>query len=662
MKKNVLFVGLLITSGLYAQSFSDNFDTYIANQKLGPQSPTWTTWSFADGGAEDVNVVTTNPHSGANCVYFSSTAQNGGPADVILPFGGQYNTGSFEFKSYFFVQTGKSAYFNFQAESTPGNEWNMDCFMLPNGNLVIGGSGLFANNLTTTYTQNVWFELKLQGSLNTGLWEVFIDGVSKGTYQNKKAQVASADIYPTNGNGFYIDDVSYTYTPYTMPSLSAAAFYIDPVGAIAGQTVNPKVIIRNTGSTSLTSFNVDLTYNGSTLTQNVSGVNIPSLGTYELALNQSLTLAAGTLPMTLSVSNVNGGSDGYNTDNTKTIQVTTVTPAAGKVVVGEEGTGTWCQWCPRGAVYMDYLSNKYGDYFAGIAVHNGDPMTVSVYDAGMGNLISGYPSALVDRGSSMDPADMEDPLLSRIVVAPIALMENSASLSGNNLTVNVKTTFQQNGSGAYKTVCVLTEDAVTGTASGYNQSNAYAGGNSGEMGGFELLPSSVPASQMVYNHVARAIQPSFDGAQGTLPSSFTSGSMYTNSYSFTIDPSWSTNDMNIVSFIIAPNGSIDNAGHIKLQDALNTVNTQELFKPETFVNIYPNPAHGNATLHVRPSQKSEVCVEITNALGQRISFKNYGTLEGKNDLSIQSEFLKPGMYFVHVTDNSGKYIQTLIVQ
>ena len=96
----------------------------------------------------------------------------------------------------------------------------------------------------------------------------------------------------------------------------------------------------------------------------------------------NITLIAGSNPLTFTISNVNGaGADGDANDNVGTININPIVPAAGKMVVSEEGTGTWCGWCVRGAVYMDLMAAKYSNYWAGIAVHNGDPMVVATYDS-----------------------------------------------------------------------------------------------------------------------------------------------------------------------------------------------------------------------------------------------------------------------------------------
>ena len=69
-------------------------------------------------------------------------------------------------------------------------------------------------------------------------------------------------------------------------------------------------------------------------------------------------------------------------------------------VVGEEATGTWCGWCPRGAVALNWMDHDYEGYWQGIAVHNGDPMSDADYDNGLyyvtKKLISIFSESIVD--------------------------------------------------------------------------------------------------------------------------------------------------------------------------------------------------------------------------------------------------------------------------
>ncbi|MCI5058294.1 MAG: Omp28-related outer membrane protein, partial [Flavobacteriales bacterium] len=556
----------------FGQTFLDDFESYSSGAYVAASSADWVTWSGQF--SQDVQIVSSNAHSGNNSIYLSSTSSTGGPQDIVLPFNGEYTTGGFNFKSWFNVETGKGAYFNFQAESVIGNVWSVECQMDETGKMIFRGDG--NQLLETTFTHGTWFELEVDVNLNTNMWEVLIDGSSIGIFQNHVYQVASLNLYPVNASnsqaGYWMDDIEYTVTPFVAPTLNAAISRINYDGALSGQSIEPVLEIRNLGSTVITSVDVSLDYVGQQLTESVSGLNIPVNGTYDLPLNGTMQLISGTNLMTAVVSNVNGnGNDDYGNDDTKLLHVTPIDPANGKIVVAEEATGTWCQWCPRGAVYMERFTRKYGKFFAGVAVHNGDPMADAIYDTGLNGLISGYPSAVVDRGSDIDPSAMEPDFLTRIMIEPAASLTNVATYdpATKELKVTVKTDYQQTGSGAYKIACVLTEDSVTGTSSGYAQSNAYAGGASGAMGGYENLPSPVPASMMVYDHVARVIAPSFDGTQGNLLSSFSPGDTVSNTFSFTLNNDWDADKIHIIAMLIAPNGRIETGSNSTIQEAID---------------------------------------------------------------------------------------------
>ena len=95
---------------------------------------------------------------------------------------------------------------------------------------------------------------------------------------------------------------------------------------------------------------------------------------------------------------------------------------------------------------MNWMDEKYYGYWQGIAVHNGDVMTDTDYDVGLGGLISGYPSGLVDRGSDIDPADFEIDFLQRIGLTPKATMVAGAYIvlvSSENFRTSKKIVIQR---------------------------------------------------------------------------------------------------------------------------------------------------------------------------------------------------------------------------
>ena len=207
-----LTLTLFTAFSFIAQSFSDDFEAYAPGDYLGVISADWTTWSGNSGGGEDVQITDADARSGAHSIYFTSNSGNGGPQDVVLPFGGQYTTGDFEFSCYMKVESGKNAYFNFQGDVNVGNSWTLHA-NFDNGSVTVDDGG--ANSVTGSYPINGWFQFKMNIDLTANSWRLVIDGVSIGSFANDNNKLASLDIYPLNGSGFYIDDVSYNYNSGT---------------------------------------------------------------------------------------------------------------------------------------------------------------------------------------------------------------------------------------------------------------------------------------------------------------------------------------------------------------------------------------------------------------------------------------------------------------
>ena len=669
MKKIYLLVAGLAAFNLNAQLFSDNFDAYTAGQYLGPQSLTWSTWSGTEGGNEDVQITSTNSSSAPNAIYFSSTAANGGPQDVVLKFGQLYNSGVFTLQNKFYVNAGKKGYYNIQGALTIGNIWALNVNMNA-GQLTID-DGITPNLVVSSYPEAAWFELKIEANLTLHVWKAYLNGNLVGTWVNGVNTVASADFFPVQNTQMYIDDVMFDHVPFTVPALDAMVADIDMGAELATQSGTPTVKVVNGGSTAITSLKVDLTYNGSTTTQNVTGVNIPTAGVYNVSL-PSTVLVAGTLPINAVVYNVNGGA-GDNTPSNDTLieLINPIVPAPGKMVVGEEATGTWCQWCPRGAVFMDLFETKYQDFWAGIAVHNGDPMTVEAYDTGIGTLIGGYPSALVDRLGDVDPSGMSSDFFTRLQTAPKATLVNGATWDANSrvLNVSVRYNFALAANGNYKSACVLTEDGVTGTGAGWSQSNAYASGNNGVMGGYESLPSPVPAAQMVYDHVARAIAPSFTGMTGIFPATVNAGDAHIVNYSFTLPAGWDENEIQIIGLLIDPTGKIDNAASVDITTAVaNGYETglnagiAQVLESSRPVALAPNPAIGTSAILLNLTTESEVHIQLTDLNGKLITSGEYTNLSGAQSIAINLNGLSAGMYAVNILINGTLYTEKLIVE
>lgn len=684
MKTKLLFLSLSLAPILGFGQYTQNFDGFTVGDYIGVQDTNWTTWSGTTGGTEDAQVSATQAKSGANSIYFNSTAASGGPQDVVLKFGDSYNTGQFSFEQAVFVEAGKGGYFNFQADEVIGTSWALNANLAEDSTLVLYDD--METYYSGKYPVGSWFVFKIETNLNTNSWEAFLDGASLGTFQLNDNRIASLNLYPTNGtnsggNGlarYWIDDVAFNHVPYTLPNLNAGMYKIGVnLNPLENTDVTPEVEIRNLGTTAITSFDIAVTYGGVTKNQSVSGVSINSLETHKIKLNSSFTIAKGDTTFTAVVSNVNGmTTDGDATDDSKDVFINVFEPVPGKVVVVEEATGTWCGWCPRGTVAMDFLERDYHGYAAGIAVHNNDPMADSAYNSNMGPRISGYPAALVDRGTGMNPSAIFAPVRESLLQTPLALLQNGASYDPSTGILKVSVTADFNGAANnnWKLACAITEDSVTGTGSSYNQSNSYAGGGSGSLVGpdgvdWATLPGSVPASQMVYNHVARAIAPNFDGNPNSFPSIVSNGDSYTLGFEFVIDPSWDTEKMHIVGILIQPDGKIQNGSTSTIEEAeangyvpaWNISIGENLIGPDVNVKIYPNPsANQNTKVYVNGAHKN-VSIEVYTLSGKRVLVKDFGALENE-EVTINTKNLKSGVYLVNTSLDGELTTQRLVVR
>lgn len=674
--KTHLLTSFIISAAILsanAQTYSDDLESYNPGDYIGTSSPNWTTWSNSTGGNEDTKIDTVKANSGTKSLHFKSTTANGGPQDAILSFGGAYNLGNFVFESAMFVESGQGGYFNIQGNATPGQIWQVSANFLETGTATFTGPGV---DLEITYPTNTWFDIKLEGNLNTSHWEVFIDNVSVGTYTADEIQIASLNVYPVNsasagGNelsSFWMDDISYTYTPATLQALNGGLVGFDIPTLISGQTKTPKVKLRNLGTDPLTSAEIEFEYNGITTTETFNFASLASTELITLESTNTIALVNGANNLKATIIKVNGVTDTETSDNELIKVIDPIIPAPGKIVIAEEGTGTWCGWCPRGAVAMDNAAIEYAGFFQGIAVHNGDPMVVANYDNGIGTLISGYPSALVDRGSDIDPGNIPAAFFDRLTVTPKAILTNGATYdaASNLLNVSITVDINEDISDDWKIACAIVENNVTGTGSGYNQSNYYAGGNNGVMGGYESLPSSVPASSMVYNEVARSISPNFSGYSG-FSDVTTSGNSKTFNFTFQMDADWKADKIHIVGLLMNSQGIIDNGSTSTIDEAVthgfvsgtNVVGTNEFTFTPNEVQLYPNPTSDLLNIHLSEDIKGDINYSIVDVLGKTIQ-SGISTSEAILQVDV-SEF-KKGVYFVNFSNGNSQFIQKIVVE
>lgn len=234
-----------------------------------------------------------------------------------------------------------------------------------------------------------------------------------------------------------------------------------------------------------------------------------------------------------------------------------------KVVV-EEGTGTWCPWCPRGIVGMIYMSENYSDSFIPIAIHVNDEMQTDSYDALVSQKFASYPICIMNRNQTFDPNQMQlekyYDVGSSGACAQIAMSVYWTDEYKTELMINTTTRFAYDMPDDYRIAYVICENQV----GPYDQKNAYANGEYGIMGGFENLGEKV---SLLHNHVARYIS-HVNGTRRTVPEEPQGNVDYKYSYSMDL-PSNVDNKDNIEVIVLLINQEtmeIENAERTMAKD------------------------------------------------------------------------------------------------
>lgn len=274
------------------------------------------------------------------------------------------------------------------------------------------------------------------------------------------------------------------------------------------------------------------------------------------------------LPVTLTVTAVNGTDDPDYSNNTQTGQIICLDTSMGFVrrFVMEEGTGLWCSNCPRGLGTMEYMNERYPDTFIGIGIHQNDAMQISdeTYPghAYMEHLmmLGAYPNARYNRndsyGNSINDFGSHVEGIYKKVTAMPAVADITAQIYFNDeektqINVETNTRFALDTQTPFRIALVLLENNV----GPYRQSNGYAGAPA-DCGGWESMPGMAPYH---FPDVARYID-HFKGADGSLPLDKKEKTDYAYSSLLPTKPLKSLDDFDVAVLLInGKSGVIENA-------------------------------------------------------------------------------------------------------
>ena len=342
--------------------------------------------------------------------------------------------------------------------------------------------------------------------------------------------------------------------PQLLANITEATF---PPYVRTGETGTIQIAIRNVGLANIDSLTVRATVGDET--------------PFDTDVNLSSPIAPSV------VRNITVTGIPFNTDGQKTVKVEIVklngeeisrpTAVEGIVMVYsdgydrnlviEEGTGTWCGWCPGGIVMLEYVAKTYPDRFLRIAYHNEDKMAGN--QQFINTYVTGFPYTITNRINEYTPTtsyaaiqSFVNTLYNEYTSYPAYCQINiDATENANNIEFTAAAEFVQPLSVQHYMAFALVEDNV----GPYAQQN-YFTGSGRQMDGWENKNSPVST---IFNDVCRAII-GFPGVNGSLPEKIEKNTVYTYSNTFSKEKLTGTTYRIIGMIVNASTGEIVNAG------------------------------------------------------------------------------------------------------
>lgn len=460
--------------------------------------------------------------------------------------------------------------------------------------------------MTTTFSEN-------------GCWADLGDGWQNYATQKGESAKALAIQARITGDNLPLDLMLYTDT--------------HEYAVVKGEPCKLEFSVKNLCSVAVRNLQVGYSIDGGEETvcnfKTTMGSNIDK----SFAIEHEGFSTTGKHSLKMRVVSINGKDDAYAPNSELVLGLNVKNSVPVQRLVVEEGTGTWCQYCPKGIVGFRKASEAYPNHFIGIAIHRSDNLVTNTYED---LVFESLPNCYFNRNtkSAIEPSfeSIETAVKKLMEKTPVMGVDANVKYTDSGkkkISVEALTTFLGAHKGMnYRLSFVLLESGITG----YTQVNAFAGGKLGEMGGFEKLPN--PAT-IDMDHVAR-MNYSYNGIEGSIPADVEADE--TTRYTTTLDvPSTIQNPDNcdlVVLVIDAATGRIENGVKVAL---------------------------GEHTTGIRDAEK--VVVPDFSFSGDRLNVDGFaGTvrLYTADGVEVSNSNLAPGMYIVKATAGNQTVTKKLI--
>lgn len=549
-----------------------------------------------------------------------------------------------------------------------------------------------SNNNGDTTTDFVDPPIFVANPDSSGTWQtrsVFLK--SKG-YSNDTIYIAfrhnTNTIIPTyQGEVLFIDDIEVYEVmgrDVVMETSSINEF------VKVGQTYPVSGMLSNQGIDTIHSIDVNWSVDGgSVFTKNLSGLNILFGQEYNYTHDSIWTpTTVGSYSIKIWTSNLNGLGDEKPENDTIIIETYAMSAFPGKSVLVENITDASCGFCVDGFVAMDNITNTYSNVIP-INIHKTDAMSfqdgIDLSDAYSN--ASGNTKALIDRKQFSDQTyteiilfDHNDTIWKNKTaerlqeVSPVAVhIDNEYDNNTRELSITVSAAFYAALNGEYRFNCLIIEDSIAGSGTGYDQSNARVG-----QSGHPYAGKGDPVTNFYHRNVLRFMLGNEWGSSAgsippsPIPTNIEVDDSFTIEYTLTLSEDWNPANIKVVGLIQKWNVG-DPADRLILNAVAEKLNfivqpgVEALNFAVGTVSVYPNPANEYINIYFELEKSTNINISITDMLGRTVQtvLSNKYLPEGTHLLSQNIDRdLPKGNYILNIQTDSGerKYQKFVLVK
>jgi len=674
MKKTLTYLALfMFSAGAMAQNYNSNTSTgTTAPYKYNESATTLLDDNLLDvmSTAQTIpftfefygNAVTQYLASDNGYITFDTGATTSDPANAAIPSAGGPNNAIYAFWDDFELTTAGTddEVRNFTYGTAPNRVHVIQWYSVA----PVGGSGFMYAAIRLYECGD--FDIVHNYASATGLTGTVGCEDATGANGTQLAGSPTLDI-SSLGSDPADDEVYSFYWDQIQYDLSVVTTDFSKYVTVGTNNVTGSIV--NNGSVAITSF--DLNYEvdgGTTQTMAVTATIAANGGTYNYTHSTPWTVSAGGVNHTLCVwaDNLNGNAD-ERTCNDQICEdlFSNLGISGDRTILMEEFTGSWCGFCPDGALILDDMITSYPGDVLGVSIHNGDGMTFSD-GIQTGFNVTAYPGGMVNRtlvsGQTKEPFTRslwETEVINQLSsYTPVDVtLASTFNTTSRELTIDITADFVDFAAGDIRFVAMVVEDGVTGTGSGYDQVNYYS--SAGSAAGGTSHPhygDPDPIVGYVHNHVLRALPAGAYGNAGVISATVSPGANVSESFTYTVPATVDASNMKVIGFAAYYSTTI---GERSILDAAEVVPTSFVSVDEydlsAAMNVFPNPANDYVDVQLGTENAEFITLmDMTGKVVQSQSMTN-------NRIRLDVNGLGAGVYLVTIQTQEGTKITKRLV-